>query len=192
MSDNNTPTKKRKANDGRATVPDGGGVGGLFSTWLSYFSGRRDGTTPTASSTCGGENLTQMDRMENMMKRIEERQLVTMNSLERRCANLEAKCNSLENELGDVKKTQRKQFEYNSMLVRNQNWKYKTRVSSAVYLIMNGHNEDTAEFLSKRIYSLKEYTEKLRRGEFPDYHGNNEGIKLDWGEDGPILDYDAR
>jgi hypothetical protein len=35
-----------------------------------------------------------------MMKRIEERQLVTMNSLERRCANLEAKCNSLENELG--------------------------------------------------------------------------------------------
>jgi hypothetical protein len=61
---NDSPTKKRKANDGRSTVPDNSSnSGGFLSSWLSYFSGRRDGTTPTASSTCVGENLTQMDRM---------------------------------------------------------------------------------------------------------------------------------
>ena len=106
------------------------------------------------------------------------------------CENLEAKCSSLENELGGVKKVQLRQFEYSSMLVKNQSWKYKAQVcfSTEHWEI----DEDVAEFVLKRSRTLKDLTEKLRRGEFPNYHGNNEkGINLDWGEDGPILDYDA-
>jgi hypothetical protein len=85
QSDNNSPmTKKRKANDGRATVPDNSShSGGFLSSWLGYFSSGRRDDTPTASSpTCGGENLTQkMDTMMQMMSRMEER-----------CCRLETKC----------------------------------------------------------------------------------------------------
>jgi hypothetical protein len=67
------PTKKRKAND--AAPHDGGG--GFLSSCLGYFSGRCDEITPTAQPTCGGD-LTQMDRIENIVTRIEERQLATV------------------------------------------------------------------------------------------------------------------
>src|SRR6056300_1488833 len=138
MSD--SPTKKRKANDGRATVTDSShrtGGGGFLSSWLSYFYGRRDDTTPTASTTCGGENLThKMDRMEKIMIRMEEK-LTTVSSLERRCENLEDKCSSLEHmlktkiEQDDCKfDSLVKQHEYNNMLVKNQSWKYSVPVYS--------------------------------------------------------------
>jgi hypothetical protein len=107
MSDNSSPTtKKRKANDGQATVPDSSdGGGGFLSSWLSYFSGRRDEITQPSSLTCaGGENLThKMDRMEKIMIRMEERQLANMSSLERRCEHLEAECSSLKAIVGSLK-----------------------------------------------------------------------------------------
>ena len=192
MSDNSPTTKKRKANDGRATVPDGGS-GGLFSSWLGYFSaGRRDDTPPTAqSTTCGGsENLTQkMDAMMQMMSRMEERQLANMRavgSLERRCENLEAECSSLK----DMLKTKMeqddskfdslvrhhlfnntkaideiivRQFEYNNMLVKNQSWEYSTPVQSAEYWQNNGYDEDVAEYLADCSECLEKCSIALRR-----------------------------
>jgi len=92
-----SPTKKRKANDSRATTDgthddvkirntnDGG--------FLSSFPGQRDG----ASSASRDENNTsQLDRMEQIMMRVEEK-LATVNNLESRCEQLEAKCSSLQN-----------------------------------------------------------------------------------------------
>eukprot|EP00985_Skeletonema_marinoi_P005072 scaffold2191_cov92-Skeletonema_marinoi.AAC.5 len=98
MSDNKgSPAKKRKANDGRATADgthdvntrntnDGGG-------FLSSFSERRN---DASSASCDENNTSQLDRMEVMMMRMEEK-LATVSSLESRCEQLEAKCSSLEN-----------------------------------------------------------------------------------------------
>jgi hypothetical protein len=191
MSDSGPNTmKKRKANDGRATVPHDGG-GGFLSSWLGYFSsGRRDGTTPTASSsTCGGENLTQkMDAMMQIMIRMEERQLAT----ESRCERLESKCSVLEHLLGDMKECQLRQFEYNNMLVKNQSWKYSPPVHSQANYWEDGHDGDVAEYLADRCGALKGYTEKMRKGEFPhEYSDDRKGIDLEWSEEDPILDDDA-
>ena len=202
MSDN-SPTKKRKANDGRATVLDSSNGGGLFSFWLGYFSWRRDDNTKgihNTQPTRGGENLTQMDRMENMMLRMEKRQLASMSSLERRCEKLEAECSSLKNMLKTKMEQDGSKFdslvthhEYNSMLVKNQGWEYSVPVHSFEHWETNGYDEDIAQYLSEFSMTLKDLTEKMRRGEFPDDYGKNtskKGIYLDWNED-PILDYDA-
>ena len=193
--DDSPTTKKRKANDGRATTVPNGGGGGLFSSWLGYFTGRRDDTTLNASTTHGGENLTQMDRMENMMSRMEEK-LTAVGSLERRCENLEAKCSSLKTMLemktNSIKEHVDckfdKQNEYNSMLVRNQTWEYSPPVHSQEHWENNGYDEDVATYLSEWSRALKEITEKLRRGEFPDHSDGRKGIDLEWSALEPILD----
>ncbi len=199
MKDSSPSTKKRKANDGRATVShhDGGGGGGLFSSWLSYFSGRSgDGTSPTAQSTCGGENLTQkLDAMMQMMSRMEEK-LTTVSSLERRCENLEAECSSLKTMLGSLKdhvdSKFDKQNEYNNMLVRNQSWKYSPPVRSFEHWEADGYDGDTAEYLAEGSEGLKRMSEKMRRGGFPsEYSDGRKGIDLHWAEEDPILDHDA-
>jgi BMFP domain-containing protein YqiC len=205
MSDNSPTMKKRKANDGRATVPGSHHSGGGFlSSWLGYFSsGQRDNTPPTASTTCGGENLTQMDRMENMMLKMEEK-LTTMSSLESRCANLEAKCNKLEHML-ETKTSSMKEHvdskisslvrhhEYNTMLVKNQSWEYSTPAHSQVYWEDDGYDEDIAQYLSENSECLKECSIALRRGEFPEnYFDEKKGIRLCWDEGDPILDRAAR
>ncbi len=193
MSDSRPTTKKRKANDGRATVPDSSnGCGGLFSSLLGYFSGRRDDNAQPTS--CGGENLTQMDRMENMMQmmiRMEEKQLATVGSLERRCANLEAECSSLRTMLKTKIEQDVRHHEYNNMLVKNQSWKYSAAVHSEEYWENNGHNEDVARHLFESSDYLKIFTETMRKGEFPTDYGNEKGINLEWNEDDPILDGDA-
>ncbi len=190
MSDNSSPTtKKRKANDGRATVSHDGGGRGLFSSLLGYFSWRRDEITPT---TCGGENLThkKLDTMMQMMSRMEKK-LTTVSSLESRCERLEAECSSLKNTLSDVKKIQHGQFEYNNMLVRNQSWKYKAQVYSEEHWENNGYDEDVAEYLTNGSDCLKDSTEIMRRGEFPCCGNNTKGIDLEWNEGDPILSRDA-
>ena len=204
MSNDSPTKKKRKANDGRATVPgSSNGGGGLFSSWLGYFSGRRDEITPTASSaTCGGENLTQkIDRMEKMMIRMEERQLATVSnlfrieerqlmavgSLESRCERLESKCSVLEHMLGDMREIQLRQHQYNIMLVKNQSWKYSAPVYSDEHWI-NEYDDDVAFYLSECSDCLKRFTEKMRLGEFPNDYGNEKGIDLEWAEEDPILD----
>eukprot|EP00984_Skeletonema_dohrnii_P002829 scaffold968_cov131-Skeletonema_dohrnii-CCMP3373.AAC.5 len=100
MKDNKgSPTKKRKANDGRVTADgthdvntgtnnDGGG-------FLSSFSEQRNDASSSGPSPTEN-NSSQLDRMEQMMARMEEK-LSTVSSLESRCERLEAKCNSLEN-----------------------------------------------------------------------------------------------
>ncbi|KAL7457968.1 hypothetical protein ACHAWC_009979, partial [Mediolabrus comicus] len=187
MSDNNSPTtKKRKANDGR--VPNDGGSG-LFSSWLGYFTGRRDdGTSPTASSTCGGENLTQkIDMMMQMMSRMEER-----------CCRLETECSSLKNALEmktnsikeHVDSKFGKQHEFNSMLVRNQSWEYSASVHAAEIWEDYGYDEDEATYLEESSGALKSLTEKMmRQGEFPEnYYDDRKGISFAWAEEDPILD----
>ena len=197
MSNDSPTTKKRKANDGRATTVSHNVGGGLFSSWLGYFSGRRDDTTPTASSTCDGENLTQkIDTMMQIMSSMEKK-LTTVSSLESRCANLEAKCSKLEYMLETKTNSIKehvdckfdKQNEYNSMLVRNQTWEYSPPVHSFEYWERFGYDGDTAEYLAEGSEGLKRVSEKMRRGEFPsNYPDGSQGIDLDWAEEDPILD----
>eukprot|EP00984_Skeletonema_dohrnii_P022837 scaffold11933_cov117-Skeletonema_dohrnii-CCMP3373.AAC.9 len=106
MNDNNS--KKRKANDGRATTDGTHDVitsntndgGGFLSSWFGYFSGQRDGAS---SGPSRDENNTssQLDRMEQIMMRMEEK-LATVSSLESQYERLEAKCSSLENMLNST------------------------------------------------------------------------------------------
>jgi hypothetical protein len=177
-----SPTKKRKANDGRATASDdtnhdhlrinGGGGSGTLSSWLGYyFSGRRGKSAPPPASC--NENLSQkMDRMEQIMLRMEEK-----------CNRLEAKCNSLENSLKehvdskigeaidslDAKIDQKfKQHAYNDMIQKNQSWEYSAPVHSVDYYLGLLDTLDDAEYVSEASEILREATEKMRRGEFPD------------------------
>ena len=99
MNDNKgSPTKKRKANDDRATTDDthdvmngtGNNNDGGF---LHNISRQRN---DASSASCDENNRSQLDRMEVIMMRMEEK-LATVSSLESRCEQLEAKCSSLEN-----------------------------------------------------------------------------------------------
>lgn len=197
-----SPTKKRKANDGRATASDdtnhdhlqingGGGGSGTLSSWLGYyFSGRQDISAPPPASC--NDNLSQkMDRMEQIMLRMEEK-----------CNRLEAKCSSLENILEmnsqlmkehvdskidslDAKIDQKfKQHEYNDMIQKNQSWKYSAPVHSKDELIDAGFEINCADYLSKASDVLREATEKMRSGEFPDeeyVYRHEKGITLEIG-----------
>ncbi len=184
MSNLRPTTKKRKANDGQATVPDGGG-GGFLSSLLGYFSGRRD---DNAQPTCGGENQTQkMDAMMQMMGRMEEK-LATVSSLERRCENLEAMLKTKMEQDESKFDSLVRHHEYNSMIVKNQHWKYSTPVYSEEYWETKGYDGDVAEYLADGSGCLKDYTEKIRRGEFPNDYGDEKGIDLEWNEGDPILD----
>ena len=195
MSDSSPTTKKRKTNFCGATVPDSSHNGG--SSRLTSRLGHEE-TTRKAQSTCGGEKLTQkLDAMMQMMSRMEER-----------CCRLEAECNSLKTML-DIK-TQKienmleintnsikehvdskfvKQHEYNSMLLRNHSWKYSAPVYSEEHWIENGYNQDEARYLTPSSECLKDFTEKMRKGEFPSvYNDGRKGIDLNWDEEDPILD----
>ncbi len=182
-------------------MPNDGG--GLFSTWLGYFSGRRHDTTrPTAASTCGGgENTQKIDMMMQMMIRMEQR-----------CCRLEAECSSLKsmmetkmeqddskfdslvrhhlfNNTKAIDEIIVRQFEYNNMLVKNQSWEYSVPVHSAEYWENSGYGEDVAEYLADGSECLKECSIALRRGEFPEiYYDTRKGIDLCWQEDDLILD----
>ena len=112
-----SPTKKRKVNDGRAATGSAHDVntrntndgGGFLSSWFGYFSGR-DGTTSGSGPPTNDNNTTQLNRMEEIMMRMEEK-LATVGSLERRCEQLERKCSSLENMLESTKEHIDKKFD---------------------------------------------------------------------------------
>jgi hypothetical protein len=110
------------------------------------------------------------------------------------CEKLEAKCNKLEHMLETKTNSIKehvdskfdRQHEYNSMLVKNQSWKYSTPVYSEVHWENNGYDADVARYLTESSDCLKELTEKMRQGEFPsDYSDGRKGINLDWDEGDP-------
>eukprot|EP00984_Skeletonema_dohrnii_P006161 scaffold2199_cov120-Skeletonema_dohrnii-CCMP3373.AAC.2 len=115
--------KKRKANDGRATADgthdvDTGNTndgGGFLSSWFGYFSGQREGASSLGPSPTEN-NTSQLDRMEQIMMRMEEK-LATVSSLESRCETLEAKCSSLENMLKSTSQSTKQHIDekYNSL-----------------------------------------------------------------------------
>ena len=115
-SSSSSPSKKRKANDGRAATDCAHDVstgntndgGGFFSSWFGYFSGRSDGTSSgspkyenSIHQSLSQINTTMM-RMEEKMTGMEEK-LATVGNLERRCEELEKKCSSLENMVESTK-----------------------------------------------------------------------------------------
>ncbi len=182
-----SPTKKRKANDSRATPSDDthhglqiSGGGGFISSWLGYYLSVRREQSPSATSSCGGENhISQLDRMEKIMLRMEEK-----------CNRLEAKCNSLENIVKeqvdslDAKIDKKfKQHEYNDMLVKNQSWKYSPPVYEYDYWVDVGFDYNGAEYLSEASDKLREVTESLRQGKFPNEFKSikSRGINLQFG-----------
>jgi len=111
MMSNASHTKKRKANDGRATVPDGAhdvvNTGNTNDGGFLHISGEHDGASEPSRDE---NNTSQLDRMEQMMRRMEEK-LATVSSLENRCEQLEAKCSSLENLLGSTSQSTKEQID---------------------------------------------------------------------------------
>ena len=114
LSDTNSsssPTKKRKANDGRAATDGAHDVnigntndgGGFLTSWFGYFSGRRDESSGSGPPLNECNNTTQLNRMEEMMMRMEEK-LANVGNLESKCEELERKCSSLENMLESTSK----------------------------------------------------------------------------------------
>ena len=182
--------KRRKANDGRAAEP--GAQQQHVNTNNNNYT--NDG---------GSENLSQkMDRMMQIMMEMKEK-LDNINSLERRCEQLEMKCSILENILENNMQSMKehvdskineatdslhvkidqtiKRQEYNDMLVKNQSWKNSFSVLSVDEWVNAVQiTEDEAANLSKDSERLWEATEKLRRGEFPkvDDNYNEKGIAL--------------
>ena len=96
-NEKSNPRKKRKENDSRLFTTDGAHD-------VSAGSNNDDGGFPSP------KNKTQLDRMEKMMMRMEEK-LGTVISLERRCEQLEAKCSSLENMLELTSQTTKKHID---------------------------------------------------------------------------------
>jgi hypothetical protein len=167
-----SPTKKRKANDGRATASDD------TSHDVETNGGDCDEKSPPTQS-CYGNLSQQMDAMMQIMLRMEEK-----------CNRLEAKCNSLENivkeqvESLDAKIDKKfKQHEYNDMLVRNDSWKYPALLhpveyplSRFEYLTENlGFDEDEADYLIDTGDVLREATGKMRQGKFPSQPSDSRG-----------------
>ena len=158
-------TKKRKANDGRATVPDGAhdvntGNGGVF----LHISGQRGGVSSGPSRD--ENNASQLDRMEQIMMRMEEK-LATVSSLESRCEQLESKCSSLETLLESTSRID-KTLKYHEMLIRNQKWEYSAPVYTEDELADAGYDDDDAEYIYGTSRMLKLITEAMRRGDFPE------------------------
>ena len=170
-----SPSKKRKANDGRGATTasdDTNHVSGTLSSWLGYyFSGRRGKLSAPPPASCN-DNLSQkMDRMEQIMLRMEEK-----------CNRLEEKCNSLENSLKehvdskvddaidslDAKIDQKfKQHAYNDMIQKNQSWEYAAQFYSEDFLVDEGFEFDDARYIIEASETLSGATEKMRRGRIP-------------------------
>eukprot|EP00984_Skeletonema_dohrnii_P020850 scaffold10274_cov88-Skeletonema_dohrnii-CCMP3373.AAC.2 len=193
---NASHTKKRKANDGRATAPDGAHdvntAGNTNDGGFPHISERRGG----ASGPSRAENNTsQLDRMEQIMMRMEEK-LATVSCLESRCEQLEAKCSSLETILESTSQSTKehidsilestkehidKTFKYHEMLIRNQNWEYSAPVYTLNELALADYDDDETNYIYDTSQMLKRNTEALRRGDFPE---KNRDI-AETGDEGP-------
>jgi len=175
---NSSQLKEHKSNDDRAATAAANYVvssgitsylGDFLSSWFKHLFGRGDASLSTIKN-----DISQLDRMEKMMMRMEEK-LATVSSLESQCEQLERKCSSLENLLESkfdtlsfdldqkcdslVKRLEAKvdsaraqetekalkRHEYNEMLIKNQRWEYSVPVLSMNELIYNGYTEDEAE-----------------------------------------------
>ena len=209
MNNNGRPTKKRRANDGQTTTDCAhdmntvSTIGGGFlslSSWFGYFSRQRDDTSsrPPSIEHSIQQSLSKMDRMENIMMRMEDK-LATVGSLESRCEQLERKCSSLEailkltsqsrKEMDDISKT----LKYHEMLIRNQKWEYSAPISSENILFIRGFQANEVDYIYQTSYLLKRNTEALRRGDFPDddvYAPGDKGIRLHVRIDEDLLSYD--
>ncbi|KAK1739025.1 hypothetical protein QTG54_010341 [Skeletonema marinoi] len=179
-----SPTKKRKANDGQATVLDGShdvNTGNTNDGGFLHISGQRD-DAPSGPSR--DENSTsQLNRMEQIMMRMEEK-LATVSTLESR----------LESISQSTKEHIDKTLKYNEMLIRNQNWEYPAPVYTVNELADAGFNDAEAEHIYQTSQLLQTNTEALRRGNFPqsnDITGNGDrGPGISLGIDG-IFDDDT-
>ncbi len=180
---NSNNNKKRKANDGQAVTDCASNNDGssFLSSWLGFFSGRRDETSPGPPQD--ESNTSQLDRMENIMMRVEDK-LATVSSLESRCEKLEEKCSKLEDMLEakcssleletklattsqSMKDHMDRSLRYNEMLILNQKWKYSARVYTRNELIRANYETDEADYIYETCQYLKNDTEAMRRGDFP-------------------------
>ena len=172
---NSSPTKKRKANDGRAATDGAHGMskgsnndgGGFLSSWLGYFSGRRDGSSSALPTN--ENNTALLNRMERMMTRMEEK-LATVSRLESRYEELERKCSSLETILESTSRME-KTLKYHEMLIQNQKWEYSAPLYRTNELL-NVYPEVSvaeADYIYRTSQLLKEKAEALRRGDLPDH-----------------------
>jgi hypothetical protein len=207
--------KKRKADDGQAMSDGAQDVnagnnngGGFISSWLGYFSRQRDGGA--SSGTPRDENISQLDRMEDIMMRVEEK-LATVSSLESRCEELERKCSSLENKLErkcssfenklesmsqstrELQEHIDKTLKYHEMMIRNQNWKYSAPVFTMDELLDDFY-DDAAEYIHRTSQLLKMSTVAMRKGDFPcdSVEKGGKGISLDINEDYPFFGDDIK
>ena len=154
----------------------------FLSSWLGFFSGRRDETSSPGPPQ-DESKTSQLDRMENIMMRVEEK-LATVSSLESRCKKMEEKCSKLEDMLDakcssleletklattsqSMKDHMDRSLRYNEMLILNQKWKYSARVYTRNELIRANYETDEADYIYETCQYLKTDTEAMRRGDFP-------------------------
>jgi len=206
MNDNksSSPTKKRKASDGRATVDGSHDV----NTSNTNDGGGFDASAgPPSNEQLIQQSLSKMDRMEQIMIRMEEK-LATVSSLESRCEQLEAKCSSLENILESTSQSTKEHMnrletkvdsvhvkldrslnfhEYNEMLLKNQVWGYSADVDTQDNLVSNGYTDDEAEYVVQTAAVLRDTSLQLRRGVFPDADNFDKGILMEMPDDDPIF-----
>jgi hypothetical protein len=152
-----------------------------------------------------------MDAMMQIMLRMEEK----CNRLEAKCDSLEnilkEQVESLHTKIDETAKQQHhsletilkeqvdsldakidkkfKQHEYNNMLAGNQSWEYSARVYPFETWMEEGCDGDEAEYLSETSDNLREITESLRRGKFPNENDKMKKIIVELDEDGPTFNY---
>mmetsp|Transcript_18723 Transcript_18723/g.37767 ORF Transcript_18723/g.37767 Transcript_18723/m.37767 type:complete len:303 (+) Transcript_18723:46-954(+) len=162
MNDNKStnPTKKRKASDGRATVDGSHNV----NTSNTNDGGGFDASSgPPSNEQLIQQSLSKMDKMEQIMIRMEEK-LSTVSSLESRCQQLEATCCSLENMLESTSQSTKAHFDrkFDSLYIHLEqkcNW-LKNRLDTKI---------DSVHVKLDKSLKFQEYNEMLIKNQQWEY-----------------------
>jgi hypothetical protein len=192
----------------------------MMSSGSSIKKRKASDTHHDVAINSGGNLSQQMDAMMQIMLRMEEkcnRLEAKCNSLENivkeQVESLHTKIdgtvkqqhNSLENilerntqsikeqvdSLGSKIDNKFKQNEYNSMILKNQSWKYSAPVRSMEHWMNEYENDNIdAKYLSETSNKLREMTESLRRGKFPNKDYKMKGVSLDFDDEDSIFDDD--
>ncbi|KAL7495302.1 hypothetical protein ACHAWT_006628 [Skeletonema menzelii] len=163
-SNESNPRKKHKANDGRLFTMDcahdvNAGNTNDSGGFSPSFSERGDDSTEASPKN----NKTQLDRMEEMMMRMEEK-LAAVSSLENRCHQLEAKCNSLETMLELTSQSTKKHVDekFDSLYLHLE------RKSSSLVDKLDA-KVDSVNVKVERSLKLHEYNEMLIKNQSWEY-----------------------
>jgi len=172
---NSSSAKRRKGNDGT--------VVGFLSSWLGYFTGRRDDN----SQHMHARNEQMLERMEKLMNKMEEK----LESLDERAANKRERCDDDKEEgeeeecslsegeerdsdedasmesisAEELEKKGRSLHAYQEMVATNrESWTYSA--NNLTFRDIESDLADDADDVVQLFASIKDCTVKMRRGEY--------------------------